>query len=607
MKKKVCILVWGLIMGVFFASGAYAAEQIVNAAGEAAVSEVKEEDLNQADVPDQAGTKVQLDEIVITAARIPQKESATARSMEVITSTDIAESNAGSVGDLLEDIAGVHVNDYGSLGAVNTAKIRGSTAAQVLVLIDGRPVNSPRDGELDLSTVSLADVERIEILRGPASSLYGSSAMGGTIHIITKRPPREGFSTAMESSFGTFRTYIERLRHGGRVGKFGYLVAGEYQDSEGARQNSEYTAKSSNVKLDYQINEENVLFFNSGFFRSKIGAPGLTSTFDNDDLQRKLTRFGSLDWSYDAGDDTHILTKIYRTHDRLEFAENTAGSVFDTAFQKDIHTTRQSGLDMHLSHRLTDWYRGIVGFNYVRNVNDSTATAKHKYNVRAWFLENQFDPFEKLSLTLGGRVDDYSNFGSELSPDVSFLFRATEKLRLRGRMSRSFRAPTFNDLYWPDEIWIVGNPQLKPERGTTGELGFDLWLSDFMKFKFSVYRSEFDDLIQWAPDSAFVWTPQNVGEAVIKGAETDLTLFAGEHLTFDAGYSYVSAKDSASNKYLVYQPRHKVSLSGKYDNLKGFVVVLRGTFVDERYHDSANSISVKHYYLFGLDLSRRFT
>lgn len=552
--------------------------------------------------------EVILEEIVVTSARIPQVQSSAVRKVDVITGSEIASSGAQNLAELLSSYRSVlGVGDYGGIGAVKNLKMRGSTASQVLVLIDGRPANSPRDGQLDFSTIPLSDIERIEIMRGPGSSLYGSQAMGGTIHIITKDPPADGYETAVESSFGTYRSLQERLRHGGRLGEFGYLFTGEYQDSEGIRDNADYDAKSASAKFTYDLHEAHRFTLSSGFFTSKVGAPGLLSSFDSDDRQRTRKSFGSLDWVSNPDEHTRLNAKAYRSYERMSFAENSAGSMFDTALKKDIHSTTSDGYELQASRRLTDWYQGITGFSYVGNTNDSTATAKHEYTVRAWFLENQFDLLENLRVTLAGRIDDYSNFGSEASPDLGILYAFTDTMRIRGRLSRSFRAPTFNDLYWPDEGWVRGNSGLKPERGTTAEIGFESALGEYLSFAISGYRSEFDDLILWAPDASFVWLPQNVGRAVIKGIEPELTWHITPELEAYAGYTYVTARDADSDKYLVYQPRNKINLSLRYETVNDLVFVFHAEYTGRRYHDAANTISVKHYYVFGFDLLKRIT
>ncbi len=343
---------------------------------------------------------IDLERIVISPSRIEESYGDISRKVDVITSKDIESSSAKDIAEVLTEITSVNISNYGGLGATKTIRMRGSSAAQVLVLVDGRPLNNPRDGEVELSNIPLENIDRIEVMHGPASSLYGSAAMGGTVNIITKKPPKEKQKTEFTTSFGTFRTYIERLSHGGRVSKLGYLITGEYQSSDGFRDNSEFNAKDFNTKFEYELNDNNNLTLNSGFYRSKMGTPGKITDFDIDDKQKNLKNFFDLNWSFNPDDRTGLSTKIYQSYDRLEFMENSNISPLDTAMplDKTIHTTKARGIDLQFSKQLFENYQGICGFNYISNHNDSTASAKHEYIVRAGYLENRLDLFKNLKI-----------------------------------------------------------------------------------------------------------------------------------------------------------------------------------------------------------------
>ena len=150
---------------------------------------------------------VELSKIVVTPSRIEQSEEKTPYKVDVVTGSEMRQAYPEDVTEALETLPSVNINDYGSLGATKSIRMRGATASEVLVLMDGRPLNSPRDGEVDLSTVPLAQVGRVEVVYGPGSSLYGSSAMGGTVNIISREPPQK-MKTEFTSLAGTFRTYI---------------------------------------------------------------------------------------------------------------------------------------------------------------------------------------------------------------------------------------------------------------------------------------------------------------------------------------------------------------------------------------------------------------
>jgi len=268
---------------------------------------------------------VDLDTVVVTAARIGQESGSLSRSVDVLHASDIEQSGAQDVAQALEGVTGLSVSDYGGWGASKTLRMRGATAAQTLVMIDGRPVNSPRDGEIDMSTVPLDSVDRIEILHGPGSSLYGSNAMGGVVNILTKNPPREGFKTEMTSGFGTFRTYLDRVNHGGRIGRFAYHMSGTYESSVGFRDNAKVNQKDCNAKLQYDLTQGNTITVNSGFFRSLLGAAGTLSAPDTDDKQRTYKNFVDAWWDFRPDNMFGVKVKIYNMYDRLEFMENSAG------------------------------------------------------------------------------------------------------------------------------------------------------------------------------------------------------------------------------------------------------------------------------------------
>lgn len=542
---------------------------------------------------------VGLEKIVITPSKIQESYGTVARKIDIITADDIERSSSKDVAEALQRLSSVNISSYGGLGASKTMRMRGSTGSQVLVMIDGRPLNSPRDGEIDLSTIPLANIERIEVMHGPASSIYGSSAMGGAVNIITKRPPEEKTHTELSTSFGTFRTYNELLAHGGRIADAGYLVSTEYQSSEGFRDNSEFNARSANAKIEYTPTEESLLTFNASFFNSNLGTPGLISSPDTDDKQDVLKN--SQDITFHLGNDERagITAKAYQNYDKLAFSENSAGSIFDIAQNKYTHTTVVRGLELQADKQLLENDKLILGVTYTVNTNDSTVSAKHKYSVKAGYLENHLSFFDRLHFTLGARFDDYSNFGTETSPSAGVSYQPIEKVKIHGLIARSFKAPTFNDLYWPDEGWVKGNPNLTPEKGITSEFGVSAEPVKNIFFDLTYYRNNYDQLISWA-ETQGVWMPQNVNSALIDGVEFESAVSFLKVFTLETGYAFLHARDDKAQKFLIYQPKHKAHCLLRYRPSGKSCVEMRGEFTDKRYHDQENSVKVKRFFTLGL-------
>ncbi|MDD5692021.1 MAG: TonB-dependent receptor [Candidatus Omnitrophica bacterium] len=545
---------------------------------------------------------VELDRIVVTPSRIEESSGDVGRVVDVVTSQEIESGGSEDLADALTDLTSVNISSYGGPGTNKDIRMRGSTAAQVLVLMDGRPINNPRDGAVNLSDIPLDNISRVEVMHGPGSSLYGSSAMGGVVNIITKKPPKEGQKAEVYSSFGTARTYIERALYGARVSKFSYLISGGYESSEGFRQNSEFNAKDCNLKLEYDLNNENNLWLSSGFYKSRLGTPGSTIWgIDEDDKQNTLRRFFDFKWSFKPQEGTGLSARMYQNYDRLEFIENS------TTYDKDIHATTVRGFDLQFDKQLLDTYGIVAGFNYVKNMNDSTASAKHEYNVTSGYLENRLDLFDKkLNFNLSARVDDYSNFGTEFNPSLSALYKFSEGIKFHGLISRSFRAPTFNDLYWPDQGWAKGNPNLKPEKGITEELGTEIRINRRLVSGLTYFHSDFKQLIQWSTDSAGVSIPENVSSAVIDGIELENKIFISDNLDLGINYTYLVARDKDTRKYLVYQPMNKVDACLKYHGYDGFTVELKGQFTGQRFVDDKNMIKVKHFFVLGISVSKKF-
>lgn len=552
---------------------------------------------------------VELDKIVVTPSRIEESSGNVDRTVDVVTSGEIEKSGAQNLADALTGLTSVNMSDYGGPGATKNIRMRGSTASQVLVSVDGRPINNPRDGTVDLSTIPLDNIDKIEVVHGPGSSLYGSSAMGGIVNIITKSPPKKGQKTELYTSFGTARTYVERMSYGAKISEFSYLINGEYQSSEGFRPNSTLSVKDCNLKLGYDINNENNINLNSGFYTSKLGTPGSISYFDPDDKQNTLKRFFDFNWSFKPDTQTSLSAKTYQNYDRLEFMENAAEQVWDTANQKDIHTTTVRGVDLQFDKQVSDMYGLVCGLNYAENLNDSTSTAKHDYSLRAGYLENRLNLLnDKLGVNLSARVDDYSNFDTEINPSLNLLYKLNNNVKLHGLVSRSFRVPTFNDLYWPDlGDGMRGNQNLKPEKGVTEEFGINAKINKYFASRLTYYHSNYKKLIQWSYDATTLMTqPENISSAVIDGLELGNTIFITDKLNLAVDYSYLVARDDETHKYLVYQPKNKIDTSLKYNDHNGLAFELKGQFTGIRFNDAANRTKVKSFFVLEVNASKKF-
>jgi len=241
-------------------------------------------------------------------------------------------------------------------------------------------------------------------------------------------------------------------------------------------------------------------------------------------------------------------------------------------------------------------------------MNDSTTSAKHEYNVTAGYLENRLDLFDnKLNVNLSVRLDDYSNFDTQINPGLDLLYKMNDAIKFHGLISRSYRVPTFNDLYWPNDGMGEGNPNLKPEKGVTGEFGVEARINKYFTSGLTYYRSDYKQLIQWSEWSIIkVSQPENVASAVIQGVEFENKVSITDNLELGIDYSFLIAKDKQTHKYLLYQPKNKIDAGLKYNDYNGLTIELKGQFTGTRFSDVKNNDKVKSFYILGLSISKKF-
>ncbi len=213
-----------------------------------------------------------------------------------------------------------------------------------------------------------------------------------------------------------------------------------------------------------------------------------------------------------------------------------------------------------------------------------------------------------MKINFGARVDDYSNLNTQFNPNLDFLYTFNEDIKIHGLISRSFRAPTFNDLYWPNTgDGMMGNPNLKPEKGVSSELGIEARVNRYLTAGVTYFHSDFKDLIQWSYDSSSGLTqPENVNSAVINGLEFENKFFILDNLDLDLNYTYLTARDKDTHKYLVYQPNNKLDTALRYHDQNGLTVELKGQFTGIRFADAANSSKVKSFFVLGLSVAKKF-
>lgn len=554
-----------------------------------------------------AEKEVPLETIVVTATRIPRSLRDVGISVSVVTREEIEGVHAQNVGDALKEVAGVKVDTYGSMGAASCITLRGSTDQQVLVLVDGRPVNLPSLGTADLSMYPVDNIERIEVIRGPASVLYGANALAGVVNIITKDIREEPFTEA-SASYGTFNTRIYRLSHGAKTGNVGYLVTASHNSSDGDRENSECDGYHFSGKMEYDLGEESRLSFLTGYSWQDKGVPGSTSWPSPHAGQDDEKNWFDLTHKLGLGERSEITSKAFFNRHWQEYKN-------PDIFTDNISKNYQLGVDVQQTYLLSDAHTvvwGVFGERDEVDIKDdidgvSRIGGKQGLTTAAIYLQDEISLFESLIITPGLRCDDQSEYGSEISPKVSGLYRLTDKTSLRASVGRGFRAPTVDDLYWRED-YAIGNPDLKPEESIGCDLGIEHQLNTKVLGRVSLFRNDVDDLITWAdPEDDGIWQPYNVEKACIQGVEVEVKSQFTRQLSGALTYTYLDARDEGedyNDRYLRYKPRHKGGYRLGYESERGLEANLGVEYNDSVYSDQANTSKLDSFLLLGARISQ---
>jgi vitamin B12 transporter len=492
-----------------------------------------------------------LEEVVVTASRIPEDVSKTAADVTVITRQELEQREVHTVAEALRSVPALNVVQSGTPGSVTSVFARGGNSSHTLVLIDGVRVNSPTNGLFDFANLTTEGVERIEIVRGPTSALYGSDGLTAVINIIS----RKGEGTprgSVRGEFGSYQTFRERAESSGGLGPVRYSVDVAREDSSGKFAHDEYNNTSGAVRLDSQVAAGLSLDLSARYthgFKNLPPVPGRTNFLTGlpDPTQSSREDFATV--SLGA---THKATSWWDHRLQLSLVDDDVDfrDPQQPTSTSDTETTRLAG-DWQHNLRLVPWDTLTLGFQVDRAKGEQTdvsgATVMRKTITNyAFYGQNQTTLWERLILAAGVRADENSAFGTHTSPKFSAAFLVKETgSKLRASYGEGFRAPSINDLAFPG----FSNPNLKPEKNRNLEFGIDqaLW-QNRIRASVTWFQSRFRDLIQASSGPLFI--PVNIAHARTQGVEATLGFHPGFGVDVVGGYTYLETLDQDRNPLL---------------------------------------------------------
>jgi len=570
----------------------------------------------------QAPAEQSLKEVVVTATKLDSDVHTVGSSVTVISGKELENKQKSSLIEALRSVASLDVVQNGGTTSVF---IRGAESGHTLVLLDGIELNDPSSANhsYDLSHMTVANIERVEIVRGPQSTLYGSDAMGGVINIITKQG--KGKPTgSLSTEGGSFNTYNEKAGLSGGTDLLNYALGISRTDSDGI----------SAASRKYGNHEDD------GYENTTVSSRfGITpsANFQADAILRYIKAKNDLDNAGGSGGDDPNFTAeteqlFLRTQARLIMLDNlweqkmgvslgkierdyqnkadaASANVRDTTYKGDSlkfdwqhnlyltdANTLTFGLETEKEQLDSDDTRGGTGWS------SSSSIDKKETRTSGYYVQDQISLWQCWNTTLGVRLDDHSRFGSQSTYRLasSYLVKPTGT-RIKGSLGTGFKAPSLSQLYDP----TYGNRELEPEKSIGWDFGVEqrLYL-DWLSLELTYFDNSFRNMISYDP---VTWQNINLRKTESHGVEVALGAKPTTEMSLRAGYTYTDTEDKSTGKDLLRRPKNKLFCDLDYRLMDKAHVYLGLISVGKRYDIDnswpANTVTLKRYNLVNVALS----
>jgi vitamin B12 transporter len=493
--------------------------------------------------------------IIVTAARSPQPLTDLIADVTYIGAEDITRAGAQSVAELLARVPGVEIATNGGPGSTTSVFLRGANRGHTLVLIDGLRIGSSSDGATALEAIPLEQIDHIEILRGPASSLYGADAIGGVIQIFTRRSHGE-LSANASGGYGTYGTGTARVGISGDAGERGWRFALQ----AGARRSEGFNAIANPDNFSYNPDRDG--------YRDDSASGSLAYRFaPEQELSAQFLR-SRLNAQFDAGlgfDDRTITTLTAYSiasrnrlasfwTSRLEAGEGDDDSVSQTGFGPARFKTRQRQYAWQNDFSLPQGTLSVALERREERLDSDAGFAVSSRDTNAVVGVWQWrDGAQATQANL--RRDDSSQFGARTTGALAYGYDFGSGLRASASYGTAFKAPTFNDLYFPG----FSNPDLRPETAHNAEAALR-YTRGSLAAGIVAYRNRVRDLIVFQCDASFNCAPQNVANATLEGVTVELEARAGD-ATVRASVDLQRPEDDATGNLLPRRARRHASVA----------------------------------------------
>ena len=537
--------------------------------------------------------RFQMDEVVVTGTKTEQRLKDTPVITEVITRSEIEATGAENIGEVLEHRVGIVV-DRDAHG--DGVQLQGLDSDYILILLDGEPQVGRIAGKLDLARIAVENVERIEIVKGASSALFGSAAMGGVINVITRKASSP-FAAQFTNNFETYNTIDSRSVVELKRDKFNALLTLtanrrnpiDLDESDLTTTIDGYQNWTHSARTEYQLTSKSTLLFSGQYFAQKQEGVSENEEVVFDRLGDIDNFIGSVGTGYQLGSRSKLMGKIYATryHDESTVIDRgtslTASS--NITVQDLIKGEAQFDTALGSKNQLT------IGAELIfENLESQRITGGEKdVTTDSVFFQNEFRPIANLALALGGRLDYHSEFGTHFSPKLSGMYHVTRDVTIRTSFGQGFRAPNFKDLYLDfsnptSGYQVLGNPDLQPESSGSWNLGVEYQFKSVLLGRVHLYRNNLKNLIEAERIGTSVLGGSkfqyfNVSEAFTEGIEVEISTHSIGGFSATIGYAHLNGEDKETGLALLNRSKHSGNLKLAYTNGDaGFNVDLRGRY-----------------------------
>jgi iron complex outermembrane receptor protein len=516
-----------------------------------------------------------IQEVVITGTRSATDVRHLSQTVNVIDRAAIEETNRSSLLPLLtEQVPGLFITQRGyagygvSDGAAGTISMRGltgsGTAVRTLVLIDGHPNYAGIFGHPIADSYQSLMTERVEVLRGPASMLYGSYAMSGVINIVTKKP-QDGTHAYLHAGYGSFNTAETEFSVNTHKDKLSAVASASYNRTDGHRDNLNFEQFGGYAKLAYDISKNWNASANVDVTRFKASYPG-PETAPLTDADQDITRGTAslfIENNYDRTSGGASVFHSWGDHwinDGYQKGNEEPKDFRFTSYDEMTGVSAWQSVNLFEGNRITlgvDYYRygGKVVYDSIGNRTDSLLIDKREHEL-AGYIEVRQDIGSWMTLNAGLRADHHFSIGTELVPQFGAAFHLPANAEIKLSAAKGFRYPTFKDNY----LFLPKNPDLEPESLWNYELSFSqTLLSGRLYYGINLFHMDVKNTIQALPKNGAPLN-QNTGELKNSGVEVEASYLISKSFTLNGNYSYLKMETP-----VVGAPEHKVYMGGSYN------------------------------------------